>query len=195
MSKQNPENVNKTTELRTVPIDTIAPYWRNPRKNETGIAKVAESIRLYGYQQPIITDKDLTIIAGHSRYQALKELGWTEVPVLIADMDPKKAKEYRVIDNRTNEYSSWSPDLLLELKEFTSSETLESFFPHIDLTTDFSTFSKSVTEGTLEAAQILIDNAVRGAKVTDPPPNIIEIACPECHHPITLFREDVLKAR
>ena len=69
-------------ETKTVSIETLIPYWRNPRKNDIAIEKVKASIQEFGYQNPIIVDKDMTIIAGHTRYRALKELGYTEVPVI-----------------------------------------------------------------------------------------------------------------
>ena len=97
-------------------ITDIKPYSRNPRK-KTNLNKVVESIRNYGWQQPIVVDRAGVIIAGHSRYEAAKILECKEIPVLIADLSPEKAKAYRIADNKTNQYSEWDYSLLN--KEFT----------------------------------------------------------------------------
>lgn len=189
MSKRNPD---PTVELKVLPLDTIVPYWRNPRDNDLAVEKVADSIRLYGYQQPIVVDTNLTIIAGHTRYRALKHLGWTEAPVLVSDMDEAKAKEYRIIDNRTSEYATWNQDLILELKEFASPDTLDLFFPHIDLNTDFGTFQHSITAENLETAQRLLD-AAHDATTPERSP-FVDIACPHCHESFRVLRDEITKA-
>jgi ParB/RepB/Spo0J family partition protein len=97
-------------------ISDIKPYSRNPRK-KLNLDKVVESIRNYGWQQPIVVDRAGVIIAGHSRYEAAKILECKEIPVLIADLSPEKAKAYRIADNKTNQYSEWDYSLLN--KEFT----------------------------------------------------------------------------
>ncbi len=97
-------------------ITDIKPYSRNPRK-KLNLDKVVESIRNYGWQQPIVVDRAGVIIAGHSRYEAAKILECKEIPVLIADLSPEKAKAYRIADNKTNQYSEWDYSLLN--KEFT----------------------------------------------------------------------------
>ena len=97
-------------------ISDIKPYNRNPRKKKN-IQKVANSIKEFGFQQPIVVDRAGVIIAGHSRYEAAKILNLTSIPVLIADLSPEKAKAYRIADNKTNEYSDWDMGLLIQ--EFT----------------------------------------------------------------------------
>ena len=62
----------------------IKPYQKNPRKNDKAVAAVANSIREYGFQSPIIVDKDGVIIAGHTRYKAAKRLQLSTVPVIVA---------------------------------------------------------------------------------------------------------------
>jgi len=100
------------TEL--VPIESITPYARNPRKNEgLPVAKVKASLKEYGWQQPLVVDKGMTIVVGHTRYQAALELGMTEVPVHIADnLTPTQIKAYRIADNKTATFSEWDMELL-----------------------------------------------------------------------------------
>ncbi len=100
------------TEL--LPITRITPYARNPRKNAgVPVAKVKASLKEYGWQQPIVVDKDMVIVVGHTRYAAALELGMAEVPVHIADnLTPTQIKAYRIADNKTATFSEWDMELL-----------------------------------------------------------------------------------
>lgn len=90
------------------PIDSIVPYAANPRKNDHAVAAVAESIRRFGFQQPIVVDAAGIIIVGHTRYKAAKLLEMTEVPVIVADkLTPEQVKSYRIADNKLHELSDW----------------------------------------------------------------------------------------
>lgn len=101
--------------VEMVNISDIKPYKRNPRKNENAVDKVAESIKQFGWQQPIVVDKDGVIIVGHTRYKAAKKLGFTEVPVLWAtDLTEEQVRAYRLADNKTNELAEWDIALLDE---------------------------------------------------------------------------------
>jgi len=62
---------------------------------------------------PIVVDRDHVIIAGHTRYQALLELKQTEAMVLVSDMSPERANEWRIIDNRSSEIAQWDRDRLI----------------------------------------------------------------------------------
>ena len=68
-------------------LDEITPYENNPRHNDEAVGAVAASIREFGFQQPIVTDKDGVIIVGHTRLKAAKKLGLETVPVVVADLD------------------------------------------------------------------------------------------------------------
>lgn len=99
----------------------IKPYQKNPRKNDKAVAAVANSIREYGFQSPIIVDKDGVIIAGHTRYKAAKRLRLSTVPVIVAaELTPEQAKELRIADNSTGEVAEWDlPVLSAELAQLT----------------------------------------------------------------------------
>lgn len=89
-------------------IDVLIPYKNNPRNNKDAIKYVKESIKEFGFKVPIIIDKNNVIIAGHTRYEASKELKIKELPCIIADdLTEEQIKEYRLIDNKTQEYSIW----------------------------------------------------------------------------------------
>ena len=72
-------------KVRLVPIENVKPYENNPRDNDDAVDAVANSIKEFGWQQPIVTDTEGVIIAGHTRYKAAQKLGYTEVPVVVAN--------------------------------------------------------------------------------------------------------------
>jgi DNA modification methylase len=98
-------------------VGEVFPYKKNPRRNDDAVAKVAQSIKEFGFKQPIVVDKDGVIIVGHTRLLAALRLSMTEVPVLVAtDLSPAQVKAYRLADNRVHEEAEWDEDLLaLEL--------------------------------------------------------------------------------
>lgn len=110
--------------IENKPVSSIVPYARNPRRNSLAIAKVKASVKEFGWQQPIVVDKDMVIIAGHTRYQAALDLGMETVPVHIAtDLTPAQVKAYRIADNRTASEAEWDNELLaLEFEELKEME-------------------------------------------------------------------------
>ena len=94
-------------------LQEIIPYDRNPRKNEKAVNAVAESIRQCGYVAPIIVDEDGVILAGHTRYKALKKLGKAEVQVVVKEgLSGEQKRKYRLLDNKTSELADWDLELL-----------------------------------------------------------------------------------
>ena len=107
-------------QIEIIDINKLLPYINNPRKN-LNIDKVASSIKEFGFQQPIVVDKDFTIIVGHTRFEAAKKLGIEKVPVQIADLSLNQAKAYRIADNRLNQDANWDTKLLnLEFNDLLS---------------------------------------------------------------------------
>ena len=93
----------------------LIPYANNPRKNDAAVDKVVESIREFGFKNPIIVDGNNEIIAGHTRLKAAKKLGMEEVPTIKAeDLTPEQVRAFRIADNKTHEFSGWDMDLLRE---------------------------------------------------------------------------------
>ena len=109
---------NPLGAVRLVPINQLKPYPRNPRKVPAkAVEQCAASISEFGWQQPIVADPDMVIIAGHTRYAAAKHLGLAEVPVVVADnLTPAQVRAFRIADNRTHDYTAWDyPQLMAEL--------------------------------------------------------------------------------
>lgn len=100
-------------EIVTLALKDIIPYERNPRKNDAAVDDVAESIRQVGYRQRIIVDENNVILAGHTRWKALKKLGWKEAEVQRElDMTEEQKRKYRLLDNKVSEKSGWDYELL-----------------------------------------------------------------------------------
>ncbi len=97
--------------IQEIEIDKLIPYHNNPRKNQD-VDKVASSLSEFGFQQPIVVDKKMVVIVGHTRLLGAKKLGMKKVPVLVADLSEAKARGYRIADNRIAEDANWDYDLL-----------------------------------------------------------------------------------
>lgn len=101
--------------VQYMPLSNLKPYDKNPRDNSKAVARVAKSLTEFGWKQPLVVDKDMVIIVGHTRYQAAKSLGMDSVPVVVADdLPPEKVRAYRLADNKTSDFSIWDNKLLLE---------------------------------------------------------------------------------
>lgn len=108
MSKHN-------NNIQMMPIDTVKPYIYNPRVNDQAVDAVARSIEEFGFRSPIVVDESKTIINGHTRLKAAKQLGLEQVPVLLADdLTEEQVRAFRLADNKTAELAEWDDDMLEE---------------------------------------------------------------------------------
>lgn len=105
--------VNNNIEITMRKIEELTPYENNPRNNDMAVDAVAESIKQFGFKNPVIIDKDGVIVAGHTRYKAAKKLGITDIPCISAnDLSDEQIKAFRLADNKTAELAEWDEDLL-----------------------------------------------------------------------------------
>lgn len=96
-------------------LTDIKPYEKNPRKNDSAVDSVANSIKEFGFKVPVVIDKDNVIVCGHTRYKAAKKIGLKAVPCVVADdLTEEQIKAYRLADNKVSEKSEWDFDLLGE---------------------------------------------------------------------------------
>ena len=96
------------------PLDLI-PYENNPRINDYAVKRVLESLKEFGFRNPILVDADMVIIAGHTRREASILAGLEEVPYIVAtDLTPEQIKAYRIADNKLAELAVWDEDMLRE---------------------------------------------------------------------------------
>ena len=112
-------------EVAMMGIDQLIPYDKNPRRIPMeAIEKVALSLMAYGWQQPVVVDKDMVVVVGHTRLAAAKSLGQQEVPVYVADkLTKEQAAGYRLADNRAGEETDWDlPELRDEILALTETD-------------------------------------------------------------------------
>lgn len=110
-------SVKSITLVRT---STLTPHPKNPRAHDRAqIYAIAKSIEAFGYNAPILVDKDSRILAGHGRLEAAKLLGYAEVPVVFLDhLTEADATAYMLADNKLTDRSTWDDDkLAIVLKE------------------------------------------------------------------------------
>ena len=101
--------------IKMLKLTDIIPYEKNPRRNDEAVKYVAESIKSFGFKNPIVLDKDNIIVAGHTRYKAAKKLNLKEVPCIVADdLTDEQIKAFRLADNKVAEKADWDFDLLGE---------------------------------------------------------------------------------
>jgi site-specific DNA-methyltransferase (adenine-specific) len=137
----------KTIELA---VSQIIPYEKNPRFNDGAVDAVAKSIDEFGFQQPLVLDKDYGIIVGHTRLKAAKRLGLETVPCVIADnLSDEQVKAYRLADNKVGELATWDELLLNEELEGIFDIDMSDF--GFDLELEMDDEPAEVTEDDYEA--------------------------------------------
>lgn len=114
-------------QVQQMSIHDIVPYENNARFNDEAVDYVKNSIKEFGFKQPIVVDKDNVIIAGHTRYKAAREIGMKTVPTIVADdLTEEQVKAYRLADNKTGEIAEWDFDkLLVELQDLELNSELD----------------------------------------------------------------------
>lgn len=97
------------------PIEKVIPYRKNPRINDKAIKYIEKSLIEFGWQKPLLVDKSGVLIAGHARLVAARNLGMKEVPIHVSsDLSESQVRAYRIVDNRSSEFSEWDEDLLID---------------------------------------------------------------------------------
>lgn len=115
-------------EVKEMRVSELVEYGNNPRRNERAVTPVANSLKKFGFLNPIIVNKENVILAGHTRLKAAKENGLETVPVLVVDsLTEDQENAFRLADNRVAELSSWDDEKLKEEFESISAEDWASF--------------------------------------------------------------------
>jgi DNA modification methylase len=105
---------DQTFAIEWWPIGRVKPYPNNARViPAAAVEKVAGSIRVFGWRQPIVVDTDGVIVVGHVRLRAAESMALAKVPVHVArDLTPGQVKAYRLADNRSHDETTWNVDLI-----------------------------------------------------------------------------------
>lgn len=142
--------------VEQVSIALLKPSARNPRLNDAAVDAVARSIHEFGFNNPIITDAELNIAAGHTRLKAAKRLGLTEVPVIrVPGLTGSKFSGFAIADNKTAEIAEWNSELL---KQIVAELNLDSEFDLGALGFDDMELTK-LLDATIEEAEKDEDDA------------------------------------
>ena len=175
----------------------LKPYAKNAKRHTTEqIDHVAESIRQFGFVQPVVIDKDNVIVIGHCRVMAAKRLGMREVPCVLVDtLTPEQVNALRLADNKTNE-SAWDIDLLtgslldvgeIDMTAFGFDLNIEQEAEEDDYDVEIPEEPKSCVgqiyalarhrlmcgdSTSAEAVSLLMDGAQADMLLTDPPYNV-----------------------
>lgn len=119
-------------KIEMVDLDRIRFYEKNSKAHPTGqVEKIARSIDAFGFNVPVLIDREFSLVAGHGRCMAAKRLGFEQVPaVRVEHLTVEQVRAYRIADNKTAE-SEWLEDMLaeelLELKSLEFDLTLTGF--------------------------------------------------------------------
>ena len=121
----------KMQQIKQVDINKLIPYVNNAKKhNDAQVAKIASSIREFGFVNPVLIDKEYNIIAGHGRVKAAEKINMKEVPCLfIEGLSDAQRKAYILADNRLGELAEWDMELVVS-----ELELLEEMDFSLDLT-------------------------------------------------------------
>ena len=157
-------------KVETVSIDKIKPYENNPRNNDDAVDAVANSIKEFGWQQPIVVDNDRVIIAGHTRYKAAKQLKLKEVPIVVADkLTKEQVNAYRLADNKVGELANWDTKKL--------DDELQNLLDQIDMT-DFG-FDENIEFDPADDIDVDLETDDKDKK-------LIKVTCPNCGEVFTV---------
>jgi ParB-like chromosome segregation protein Spo0J len=101
-------------KIKQTPIDELIPYALNSRTHsDEQVAQIAASIKEFGFNNPVLLDKENGIIAGHGRVLAARKLGLKEIPTIeLSHLTDTQRKAYVIADNKLALNAGWDDDLL-----------------------------------------------------------------------------------
>src|SRR3954454_12152269 len=106
------------------PIDKLVFYARNPRKNDSAVDRMCDSIREFGFKIPVLARSNGEVVDGHLRLKAARKLNIADVPVILCDeWTEAQVKAFRLLVNRSVTWAAWDEELLaIELQELNAED-------------------------------------------------------------------------
>ena len=144
-------------KIERVKIADLSADPANARTHdERNLKSIAESLRAFGQQKPIVVDKRGIVVAGNGTLQAAQGIGWTEIDIVRTDLEGSEATAFGIADNRTGELAEWDGDTLRSLLdsldedlrnvlEFADSE-IEAMAPSLSIDTEEDEVPEPPTE-------------------------------------------------
>ena len=153
-------------------VNELTEYENNARQNDAGVEKIAESIKRFGFLNPIVIDDKGVIISGHARLKAAKLLQLEEVPCIVSDLPEEEARLARIVDNKSHEYATWDIGKLGNELDMVKSDFKHVFFaPSRDRrffaenkTFAFGNTQMPITEKEYKRLKALYDNYLKAHK-------------------------------
>ena len=162
--------------VQEISIDKIIPYWHNPRNNEKTVERLVGSIKDYGFNVPLVVNKDMVLITGHARLKAARKIGLASVPCVVVDLTEEQAKKYRIADNKIQELTDWRDDeLFKELREIGDQfELLNMGFDMDEIKDVVGAFDAVVEQSAVSVAAVeeVVASAVAPAPTPAPIPAV-----------------------
>lgn len=123
------DDIKQKAKIVELAIEKVQPHDTS-HKTDAAIEMITESLKEYGFQQPIVIDKNNVIIAGNALYRAALALGIKKVPCIVADhLSDEEVAQYRIADNKTSEFAKWNEKKLRqELSYLESPQSLQYCF-------------------------------------------------------------------
>lgn len=166
---------------KTVAVGEIKPHPKNPRIiRDTKFKDLKKSIQDAPWMldlRPIVVNDKMEILGGSMRYRAIVDLGWTEVPIIIAGgLTEKQEDEFIIKDN--NHAGEWDFDIIANQWEMESLADWGFHVPDMTFTPTYSpqASSRSVTEADIKKESEKMEKGFNISQTT------IDVLCPQCGH-------------
>lgn len=204
-------------KIERIKTTLVKPYWRNPRINEDIVEYLMKVIIEYGFNNPIVLDKEDTIIAGHTRYKAciklegtltervkeLRDAGMEDTAQSLQDINdgyiyairrrdlpPDRVKAWRIEDNQISTMARFDPEKLkFELQELDKKLITFTINYYNKILKDMSKFDK-VTDELIKKYSDEIDKRYFGDHNPD---DLVELICPHCRDTFSMRVKEIME--
>lgn len=159
----------KTSELKVIPVKDLKPAEYNPRKKlkpgDKEYEKIKNSIQEFGFADPLVVNKDMTVIGGHQRLTVAKELGYTEVPCAVVDVDKTREKALNIALNKIT--GAWDEKMLADLLQDIQNSELDVMVTGFEPPEMEQLFNK-VADKEVEEDNFDVDKELKNPTITKP---------------------------